>query len=154
MACAMPHAMERSVATPTMKARLPARNPMMSLPARLLPGVQARARGEAIPGEQLRHAALEEPRDLRDGVALAHRVEEPPVSTGAARSAGGARGQPDVLPGAQGVARVHAVQARQRVHVHAVAAGDGPQGIPAPHDLHVRAAQRATEAIESPRLTL
>src|SRR5256886_17619622 len=28
----------------------------------------------------------------RDGVALAHRVEEPPVSTGAARSAGGARG--------------------------------------------------------------
>src|SRR2546430_12786446 len=104
MACAMPHAMERSVATPTMKARLPARNPMMSLPARIMPevappgpqplvvarvqtdaqllsGVQVRARGEAIPGEQLRHAALEEPRDLRDGVALAHRVEEPPVST-------------------------------------------------------------------------
>src|SRR2546430_5276966 len=155
MACAMPHAMERSVATPTMKARLPARNPMMSLRAGIMPevappgpqplvvarvqtdaqllsGVQARARGEAIPGEQLRHAALEEPRDLRDGVALAHRVEEPPVSTGAARSAGGARGQPDVLPGAQGVARVHAVQARQRVHVHAVAAGAGPPTNPPP----------------------
>src|SRR2546430_8761452 len=83
----------------------------------------------------------------RDGVALAHRVEEPPVSTGAARSAGGARGQPDVLPGAQGVARVHAVQARQRVHVHAVAAGDGPQGIPPPPALPDRAAHRPATPI-------
>src|SRR2546430_17550390 len=97
MACAMPHAMERSVATPTMKARLPARNPMMSLPARimpevappgpqplvvarvqtdaqLLPGVQVRARGEGIPGEQLRHAALEGPRGPRAGVDLADAV--------------------------------------------------------------------------------
>src|SRR2546423_85517 len=108
----MPHAMERSVATPTMKARLPARNPIRSLPARimpevapvqaasgserlavarvqtdaqLLPGVEPGPRVQAVPGEQLRDAALEEPRYLRHGVALAHRVEEPPVvSTGAA----------------------------------------------------------------------
>src|SRR2546423_15490103 len=112
MACAMPHAMERSVATPTMKARLPARNPMVrasrrglcrkwrrqgrkplvagrvQTDAQLLPGVQPRVRGEAIPAEQLRHAALEEPREMGAGVPPAPRAEKPPLRAGAPRSAG------------------------------------------------------------------
>src|SRR5579863_684870 len=90
MAWAMPQAIERSVATPTMKARLPARNPMTSPPggdyagrpaaahpsavaggdadAQLLAGVDVRVRRQAVPGEQLRHAALEQLGDLRHRV--------------------------------------------------------------------------------------
>src|SRR4029077_5544735 len=133
----MPQAIERSVATPTMKARLPARNPMgLSLPARimpegaqpplrsgvvvrmqvdaqLLPGVEPGLGGEAVPGHDLRHAALEEPRDLRDGVALAHGVVEPAAGRGAPRAARDRR-QLYALPGAQGIVRVQAVQLRER----------------------------------------
>src|SRR3984885_12665111 len=143
IACAMPQAMERSVATPTMNARLPARNPMVvtsgvdyagkapadsavarrELDAQFLSGVDARVRAEAIPGEQLGHAALKEHRDLRNGVTLAHRVFDPPPRRLSPR----ARGQADALSGAQGIVRVHAVHHGQRVHVHAVMAGDGPQ---------------------------
>src|SRR6184192_3412918 len=145
----MPQAIERSVATPTMKARLPARNPMASsLPAGIMPegaprplrsglvvrvqvdaellsGVEPRMGREAVPRHDLRHAALKEPRDLRDGVALAHGVVEPAARRRAPRAARGDR-QLDALPGPQGIVRVHAVQPREGVHVHAVVPRAGP----------------------------
>src|SRR2546430_17675788 len=111
----MPQAIERSVATPTMKARLPARNPMgSSLPAGIMPegaprplrsglvvrvqgdaellsGVEPRMGREAVPRHDLRHAALKEPRDLGHGVALANGVVEPPARRRGARAGGGCR---------------------------------------------------------------
>src|SRR6478752_4119753 len=86
MACAMPQAMERSVATPTMRARLPARNPMEASPdaaksaaargyadrellARLDAGVR-----EVVPGADLLHRDLEELRDRIQRVASPHHV--------------------------------------------------------------------------------
>src|SRR3954469_23902284 len=86
MACAMPQAMERSVATPTMRARLPARNPMEASPdaaksaaargyadrellARLDAGVL-----EVVPGRDLRHRDLEQFGDRVKRVARPHDV--------------------------------------------------------------------------------
>src|SRR5262245_10761316 len=86
MACAMPQAMERSVATPTMRARLPARNPIEASPdaaksaaargyadrkllARLDGGVR-----EIVPGGDLLHRDLEEFGDRVQRVASAHHV--------------------------------------------------------------------------------
>src|SRR5579863_9057617 len=100
MAWAIPQAIERSVATPTIRARLPARNPMVVPPgsimpevalrrsgsgvpddvdAQLLAGVQMGRRAQPVPGQELRHAALEELGDLRDGIARAHGVDDVPV---------------------------------------------------------------------------
>src|SRR5579859_7207436 len=48
--------------------------------AQLLAGVQMDLRAEAVPRQQLRHAALEELGDLRDGIAGAHGVDHAPGS--------------------------------------------------------------------------
>src|SRR5579863_5242313 len=97
----MPHAIERSVATPTMNARLPERNPMpepadgeeagsldesgqavrggYSAAGRHPNGElltrQDVARAHAVPGLNLRHAHLEEPRDPPQRIAEADRVD-------------------------------------------------------------------------------
>src|SRR5580658_7332489 len=96
----MPQAIERSVATPMIKARLPVRNPMRCLRLRIMPqsdaaercpgsavarvqvdaqllaGVDACMAAQAIPCEQLRHTALKEVRDLRHRVAFANGIDD------------------------------------------------------------------------------
>src|SRR5215472_6392841 len=159
IACAMPQAIERSVATPTMKARLPARKPIaVCLPAsdyagkdarasgaaalpgsavargemdaQLLTGAQVRVTAQAVPGEQLRHAALEQSRDQRHGVALAHRVFDVAAVDATARVSG----EPHALPGAQRITRLQTVQHGECVDVQAGAARNAPERTPAAHD--------------------
>src|SRR5580700_5395976 len=114
IACAMPQAIDRSVATPTMKARLPVRKPMFvasgadyavkacrrdgavtsavaraEMDVQLLPGMDVGLRVQAVPGEQLRHAALEQAGNLRHGVTLAHRVHHVPHLVHGCGGAGG-----------------------------------------------------------------
>src|SRR5262245_12476466 len=101
--------------------------------AQLLAGMQVGVRAQAVPGEQLWHAALEEARDQRGGIALAHRVlDVPPVYASASVGR-----ELDALTRAQLITRLQAVHQRKRVHVHAGAARNGPQRISATHDLHV-----------------
>src|SRR6516164_1567486 len=169
IACAMPQAIERSVATPTMKARLPARNPIrLCLPAGIMPekstrsaaprtrasarrpwrdsavacrevdaqllaGAQMRVTAQAVPGEELRHAALEQACDQRHRVTLTHRVLDMAAVDATARIGR----EPDVLPGAQRITGLQAVQGREGVDVHAGAARNGPERISAAHDLHM-----------------
>src|SRR6185437_7901834 len=113
IACAMPHAIERSVATPTMNARLPERNPMRepagdcvhrqcTLPAGCDPDrerltradVSARAHG--VPGENLRDPHLEEPGDPPQRIAGADGIDH---TAGAAfRLCGALRLAPVMVP--------------------------------------------------------
>src|SRR5208283_3099318 len=87
IAWAMPHAIERSVASPTIKARLPVRKPMIysSLSAlaamwfdvhdQMLSGADLVALVESVPAVQLRDGNLKLVGDAVDRVALAHGVE-------------------------------------------------------------------------------
>src|SRR5688572_15108769 len=88
MACAMPYAMERSVASPTIRAFFPARNPMPSLQPNSaadvraspdvdrqgLAGAQRRAAPHVIPSLQVADRDLEAARDGRERVAAADLV--------------------------------------------------------------------------------
>src|SRR5271154_5835566 len=85
MACAMPQAMERSVARPTINARLPLKKPMSLslLPARIdihdqpSPGLDLVALIQAVPTLQLRHGHLKLLRDAVNGVAAAYGIQDP-----------------------------------------------------------------------------
>src|SRR5688572_22653281 len=97
MACAMPQAMERSDATPTISARLPLMNPMYppmswirpafcqpdllkgksaaaNVDRELLPDAQRRVLADAVPVHQVRHRDAEHLCDARERVAAAHLV--------------------------------------------------------------------------------
>src|SRR5688500_5615009 len=89
----MPYAMERSVASPTIRAFLPARNPMPSLPPdsaadiraspdvdrQGLAGTQRRAAAHVIPSLQLVDRDLEAARDARERVATPDPVIDLPI---------------------------------------------------------------------------
>src|SRR5262245_34156862 len=126
----MPHAIERSVASPTISARLPARNPMAAILAGRerhyrLPQVSDRRSGaqgslaapdgdalarfqqvalrEAVPREELRHRNAETLGDMRKRVTPAHRVggAGPVVRHLPLRSLRAARTHRELAPGAQ-----------------------------------------------------
>src|SRR6202789_2036163 len=147
MACAMPHAMERSVARPTINARLPLRNPIsFSTPAagsnlhtlrvvvRLLFDDARSARSKSSvegPAPEIGARCCKpyrrcEPYRAR-GVPTPHPHRG---SGGGARLSPGARLDHQSLAFYQRVSGPHIVQPRERGHRHAVSAGDGTQRLP------------------------
>ncbi len=90
---------------------------------------------------QVRHRDAEHLRDARQRVAAAHLVGDLAGAAATRRWAccccPTSRGcEPQLLARAQRVAGAHAVEARQRVHVHAMPLGDAPQRIAAAHHVH------------------
>src|SRR5579862_8635031 len=82
IACAMPQAIERSVATPTIRARLPDNIPIVLnvLGARLdecdqsLPRLESMHTGHSIPFRQIGHGDLQQSRDAVHRVAAANHI--------------------------------------------------------------------------------
>ena len=165
----MPYAIERSVARPTIRARLPARNPMgcsgvdaavkcsartrRQIPARAVRDVHDQAlarldhaaRAQVVPAEQVGQAHAELGGDARQRVAPAHhvgrgaRLDGLRVRRGERRRSGNRQHLAD---GERVVAR-QAVAARDALHRHAVRARDAPQRVAATHDVLVgRVARR------------
>src|SRR5215213_2317974 len=100
MAVAMPWAIERSVASPTMRARLPARNPTLSASAQLgrvdveyqsLASAQRAGGAHLVPAHQFAHGDVELVGDLGERIAAAHFVRHAAriTRTGAARTIAG-----------------------------------------------------------------
>src|SRR5581483_9767962 len=156
IACAIPQAIERSVATPTMSARLPARKAMLMIPLRQTTWREdstaysalrddadeqslARAHGrlrQAVPALDLRDGHLEDPCDAGQCVPVANGVGELAGMRCTARgpTAAGARdGQSQVLAGAQRLTRLQTVHQSQGVHIDAMAPRVRPQGVSASH---------------------
>src|SRR5688572_11821969 len=137
MACEMPYAMERSVASPTIRAFLPARNPMPSLQPdstadvaspdvdrQGLAGAQRRAAAHVIPGLQVADLDGKAARDARKRVAAADLVADLAVRGRHLLRAAGTR-----LPGCRTARHLQALaglQERLRGDVvHARELGDG-----------------------------
>src|SRR5258708_29924170 len=156
MAGAMPQAMERSVARPTISARLPVKKPIyilqavraeltgsmrprpigclallavrVDVPYQPLSGSDLMMPVQAVPALELRNRELKLPRNAVDRVAVAYGVEH---------AAAGPHSLIAITPRAcledqaltlhQGVAGFHVIQAGERAHRHAVAARNAAQ---------------------------
>src|SRR5688572_27079742 len=147
MAWAMPQAIERSVATPTISARLPERIPMSapfamrmgrddSSSGTLAPvGDESLSRldgavGEVVPAAQRSHRHLQHTGNARESVAALHHVGEllaigaHDERTTAASRAAAVGVQLDALPHTQDRGALNAIEPRQGAHAHLVALGD------------------------------
>src|ERR1700734_3209592 len=141
MAWAIPQAMERSVARPTMRARLPLRKPILIpflplLPARVdvhdepLAGSDLMILVDAVPALQLCDRDLELMRDAVHRIAVPHRIERASAAHDAfVAIAPRARLDDEPLALGQGIAELQVVQARECAHRHAVAPRDAAQGL-------------------------
>ena len=141
----MPQAIERSVATPTMSARLPVEKShgvswrgwrMTSF----CPGTDRRSASSdsSSPSALTRHVNIPAPHwnSVSPGVhGMGHRAAAARAGPSSARRLALPEAVPRRRrwPARSTVSGLHAVHQRQSVHIHAVPAGDGPQRIAMTH---------------------
>src|SRR5208283_1477103 len=171
MACAMPQAMERSVARPTIRARLAFRNPMIApsffLASTLivvggvdvhdqpLSGSDLMVLVQPVPALELGDRDLKLTRNAEHRVAAAHGIQHAPAAHHSLVAiAPRARLDDQPLTLHQRIAGIQVVQPRQRAHRHAVAACDTREslaGADAIDDLPLPAAAIALRPVDARR---
>src|SRR5688572_29596385 len=166
----MPYAIERSVARPTIRARLPARNPMGYCSAnersvsvaddsaeasdaralirdvhdQALAWLDDAARVQFVPAEQIGEPHAELVSDPRQRVAPAHDVGRRARLDGFGIRRGERRGSGDLqhLTDGESVIAREAVAGRDALYAHAMRPRDAPQRVAAPDDVLVGSVAR------------
>src|ERR1700730_4048245 len=144
MACAIPQRMERSVARPTISARLPARKPIVLplLSTRIdvhhdpPAGFYLMTLVQAVPALKLRDRYLKLARNAVHRVAASYRIEHAASGSYAlVAKAASARLDDQSLTLHEGILSAQIIQSRQRAHRHAVPARDGIQRLARTHPI-------------------